>query len=200
MKTQDNSLESAAGQRFASEQPGSSSNSRENPQSQHDLANAQAHNAQVQATFSASNETILLRRALIDIEHRGELFTVRALIDPGSQRTFVSEKIRNRLQLHTRNARFDIIGIGGQTQKASKECDIGIYSHRYNIRFSINDIVLPKLTKHLPAVSFNIPNPVEFEEIDLADPAFNTAAQIDLILGNDSEPTIQYLVGYLVAQ
>ncbi|XP_075154865.1 uncharacterized protein LOC142228347 [Haematobia irritans] len=45
-------------------------------------------NVQVQANYSSGNETILLRTALVQIEHRGELFTIRALIDPGSQRTY----------------------------------------------------------------------------------------------------------------
>lgn len=41
--------------------------------------------SQVQANFSANNENILLRTALMQIECRGERFTIRALIDPGSQ-------------------------------------------------------------------------------------------------------------------
>lgn len=48
---------------------------------------------QVQVTFSAGSETILLRLALVVIEHQGDLFRIRVLIDPGSQRTLVYKKI-----------------------------------------------------------------------------------------------------------
>lgn len=73
---------------------------------------------QKQANCSTSNENILLRTFLMQIEYRGELFTIRALIDPGSQRTFLTERVRNRLQLHYQNSHFEIVGIGGQWKSA----------------------------------------------------------------------------------
>ncbi|XP_037827650.1 uncharacterized protein LOC119615720 [Lucilia sericata] len=141
----------------------------------------------IQANCSTSNENILLRTALMQIECRGELFTIRALIDPGSQRTFLTERIRNRLQLPYQNTHFEIVGIGGQKQTANKECEFTLYAKRTNIRIPIKAIVLPKVTKRLPACSFEIPNTKELENLDLADPTFNKTSQIDLILGNDYE-------------
>ncbi|XP_075150612.1 uncharacterized protein LOC142224708 [Haematobia irritans] len=108
-------------------------------------------NSQVQANCSFNNEIILLRTALVQMDLRGELFTVRALIDPGSQRTFVSERLMRLLNIPSRNAQFEIFGI------------VLLYT------------------------SFAIPTPHELEGIDLADPNFNKSAQIDLVLGNDSE-------------
>ncbi|XP_046810015.1 uncharacterized protein LOC124420599 [Lucilia cuprina] len=120
---------------------------------------------QVHVNCSTNNENILLRTALVQIEFRGERFTVRALIDPGSQRTFIAEKVRSRLQLPYQKSHFEIVDIGGQIQSASKEY----------------------LTKLLPTCSFEIPHSKEFEELDLADPTFNKSSQIDIILGNDYE-------------
>lgn len=146
------------------------------------------HSSQIQTNFSSNNdEPILLRTALVQIHLRGDLFPTRALIDPGSQRTFVSEKLRNLLKLPFRKSQFEIIGIGGKKQTASKECEITIVSTRQNFTFSINAIVLPKVTRNIPAYSFIISNPEELNELDLADPHFNQSSQIDLILGNDSE-------------
>ncbi|XP_059221362.1 uncharacterized protein LOC131995991 [Stomoxys calcitrans] len=141
----------------------------------------------VQANFSANNEMILLRTALVRIEHHGELFTLRALIDPGSQRTFITQRMQKRLQLPTTKAHFEIFGIGEQTQTSEKECQLVIVAEKYDVRFTVSAIVLPKVTKWLPSVSFEISNPSDLEELDLADPNFNKSAQIDLILGNDSE-------------
>lgn len=143
--------------------------------------------SQVQANFSSNNETILLRTALVQIESNGELFTIRALLDPGSQRTFLSERIRNVLRIPYRKSHFEIIGIGGSSQKAEKECELFLHSKRHNLRFPINAIVLPKLTRKLPSVSFDISLSPELQEIDLADPNFNKSSNIDLILGNDTE-------------
>ncbi|XP_059220581.1 uncharacterized protein LOC131995699 [Stomoxys calcitrans] len=143
--------------------------------------------SQIQVNFASSNETILLRTALVQIDLRGELFTARALIDAGSQRTFVTERLRSLLQIRYRSARFEIFGLGEKMQTSNKECEICLYSHRYNIRFSINAIVLPKLTQLLPAASFTISDPQGLSQLDLADPTFNKSAHVDLILGNDSE-------------
>ncbi|XP_075159812.1 uncharacterized protein LOC142232963 [Haematobia irritans] len=143
--------------------------------------------SRVDANFSQNCETILLRTALVQIEHRGELFTIRALIDPGSQRTFLSERIRCRLQIPYRKSRFEIGGIGGITQIADKECDLTLYSPKHNVRFSLSAIILPKVTRKLPSVSFKVPDGHDFLNLDLADPNFNISSNIDLILGNDSE-------------
>ncbi|XP_075162826.1 uncharacterized protein LOC142235455 [Haematobia irritans] len=144
-------------------------------------------NSQVHSNFASNDEVILLRTALVQIDIRGELFTARALIDPGSQRTFVTEKLMKLLRIPSKIAQFEIYGIGGKNQTANKECEICLYSYRYDLRFSVNAIVLPKVTQHLPAMSFTIPNSHRLEDIDLADPNFNKSAQIDLVLGNDSE-------------
>lgn len=135
------------------------SSSEENPDANHASTSFQSHISKVQANFSSNGNTILLRTALVQVEHQGDLFTIRALIDPGSQRTFLSNKVRYRLQLQSLESNFEIIGIGGQKQTASRECDLVLFSRRHNIRFTINAVVLPKLTHRLPATSFEIPTP-----------------------------------------
>ncbi|XP_075159324.1 uncharacterized protein LOC142232403 [Haematobia irritans] len=141
----------------------------------------------VEANFSQNTDTVLLRTALVHIEHKNELYTVRALIDPGSQRTFLSEKIRNLLQIPYRKSRFEIGGIGGMTQFSDKECDIVLFAQKHKVRFSVSAIVLSKVTRRLPAISFDKPNCPDLFKLDLADPNFNVSSNIDLILGNDSE-------------
>lgn len=82
----------------------------------------------------------------MQIEYRGKLFTIRALIDPGSQRTFLAERIRNRFQLPYRKSNFEIVGIGGQKQASTKECEYTLYAKRTNMRIPIRAIILPKVT------------------------------------------------------
>lgn len=47
--------------------------------------------------------------------------------------------------------------------------------------------MLPKVTKQLLACTFEVTHSAEIKKLDLADPTFNKASQIDLILGNDYE-------------
>lgn len=46
----------------------------------------------------------------MQIEHGKQLFTIRALIDPSSQRTFLAEEVENCLQLSYKKFHFEIIG------------------------------------------------------------------------------------------
>ncbi|XP_075163072.1 uncharacterized protein LOC142235697 [Haematobia irritans] len=166
---------------------GSNSTNRSDRGSSDNIPSTSKQVPKVHSNFASNGEVILLRTALVQIEIRGELFTARALIDPGSQRTFVSEKLMKLLQIPSKTAQFEIFGIGGKNQTANKECEICLYSYRFDLKFSVNAIVLPKVTQRLPAISFTIPNSQQLRDIDLADPYFNEAAQIDLVLGNDSE-------------
>ncbi|XP_065356147.1 uncharacterized protein LOC135950538 [Calliphora vicina] len=85
---------------------------------------------------------------------------------------------------------FEIIGIGGQKQTANKECELVLFAKRYDLRVPIKAIVLPKVTKRLPAHTFEIPDSTVLKELDLADPTINKSSQIDLILGNNYEYSI----------
>ncbi|XP_037816164.1 uncharacterized protein LOC119606677 [Lucilia sericata] len=154
---------------------------------QSDNVPSSSPNCQVQANFSSNNVNILLRTALVQIEHFGELFTVRALIDPGSQRTFLTERIRSLLKLPYQKAELEVVGIGGQVQSANKECEITLFAKRCNLKFTVNAIILPKVTERIPSISFELPNSSQISSLDLADPNFNHSSQIDLIIGNDSE-------------
>ncbi|XP_037806221.1 uncharacterized protein LOC119600196 [Lucilia sericata] len=160
-----------------------------NQKMDHNQNPSTSQNCQVQANFASNNENILLRTALVQIEHIGQLFTVRALIDPGSQRTFLFERVRSLLQLPYQKSYVEIVGIGGQLQSASKECNITIFAKRYNLKFSVNSIILPKLTKQIPTLSFEPFDSTQLSNIDLADPNFNQSTPIDLILVKPSENT-----------
>lgn len=63
-------------------------------------------------------------------------------------------------------------------------------SKKCKARFSISAIILTKVTKPVPALSFEISNPSDLEDLDLAEPYFNKSSQIDLILGNDADRII----------
>lgn len=144
-----------------------------------------SQNSQVHTNVAIDNNSILLRTALVHIEHMGQLFMVRALTDPASTRSFLSERIVQNLKIPTQNSYYDVSGVACMSRSATKECDLLLYSKKSNIRFPVNAIVLQKIAKPIPSSSFEIPQSSELLTLDLADPTFNKSSQIDIMLGND---------------
>ncbi|XP_017464592.1 PREDICTED: uncharacterized protein LOC108357996 [Rhagoletis zephyria] len=145
----------------------------------------------VKANFSTNNEKTLLPTAQVHIKHMGTLFTLRALIDQGSQKSFVSEKAQRRLQLPTYRENFSITGMGGTiVENANRVCQLTLFSKRCNISINTKAIVLQKLTSFLPSFQLHKPNLSEIKDLDLADPYFYTPGPIDLVIGSDLIPQI----------
>lgn len=77
-----------------------------NPSSTYASTSSKVQPPETQSHFCSNNDPILLRTAHGPIEIMGDLFTVRAVIDPGSHRTFLSEKIRFRLKIPSLRCRW----------------------------------------------------------------------------------------------
>ena len=161
----------------------------------------------VQSYMMASSSQVILPTALVQLECYSERYTFRALIDQGSQRSFVSEKVQTKLQLPTVQRVCHVSGMGGQvSQTSKKECFLTLVSPKNDFKTKFCAVVLPKLTNWLPAAPiFNL-DPTELLDLDLADPFFTTPGQIDLVLGADIIPQIlltgtkHSLYGSLLAQ
>ena len=82
----------------------------------------------IQSFAASSNSQVLLPTALVQIESLNERFTFRALIDQGSQRSFLSEKVRVKLQLPTIKRICHVSGMGQSSQISNKECIISLTS------------------------------------------------------------------------
>ncbi|XP_049301999.1 uncharacterized protein LOC125775426 [Bactrocera dorsalis] len=144
-----------------------------------------------QSLHSENHSRVLLPTAVVSIEHRGELFKLRALIDQGSQRSFIASRAQNRLQLPTKLDNFEITGMGGRVvQNSNKICPITLFSQKADKRIQAEAIVLPQLTNMLPSYHINSKHWQKVSHLKLADPNCNTPAQIDLLLGSDLIPQI----------
>ncbi|XP_049304008.1 uncharacterized protein LOC125776323 isoform X1 [Bactrocera dorsalis] len=144
-----------------------------------------------QTLHCENHSRVLLPTAVVSIEHRGELFILRALIDQGSQRSFIASRAQNRLQLPTKLANFEITGMGGRVvQNSNKICPITLFSPKADKHIQAEAIVLPQLTNMLPSYHINSNHWQKVSHLKLADPNCNTPAQIDLLLGSDLIPQI----------
>ncbi|XP_071055025.1 uncharacterized protein [Onthophagus taurus] len=129
--------------------------------------------------------TVLLATALVRVSSsRDDTIIVRALIDPGSEISFISESLVQRLKLSRRSANVPISGIGSQqTCISNGVVSVRLYSVIDSlISFTEEALILPKLTAYLPK-EHSTQLPVEFNNIPLADPEFTSFRKIELILG-----------------
>ncbi|XP_075150683.1 uncharacterized protein LOC142224783 [Haematobia irritans] len=162
----------------------------------------------IQTCFAAHSHNVLLGTAVVQVTHLGLKYFVRALIDSGSQGSFISERIFNILKLPFQAIEAEIAGLNGvTTAKASKLATFSI-SPRFdsNLEVSITALVVPRLSGDLPTTSVNPSILVDFPNMQLADPQFYESNRIDLLIGVDLfnnimlENVQRNICGSLVAQ
>ncbi|XP_059217730.1 uncharacterized protein LOC131997951 [Stomoxys calcitrans] len=145
----------------------------------------------VQLYFSDSGESTVLPTALVDIEHLGILFTIRVFIDQGSQESFISNRIINRLSIPTKKSFTRISGLGGAVlENSSKVCVITLKSRRSDYRLQASAIVVSSLNQLMPGIPTQISDWSSLNCLELADPNFSKPGQIDMLLGSDVLPSI----------
>ncbi|XP_052741090.1 uncharacterized protein LOC112045429 [Bicyclus anynana] len=138
------------------------------------------------AHFIKQPGQVLLATALVDVAWKNnKTHTYRALIDPGSQATFVTEDL-------VQSAGLKRIKINGLVSGLSEGSSVHVkYMVEFRIRsriephftLSVNAYVLKKITNHLPSQQCIVTNWPDLEQITLADPTFNMPNKVDLLLG-----------------
>ncbi|XP_075150473.1 uncharacterized protein LOC142224575 [Haematobia irritans] len=162
----------------------------------------------IQNCFATSSRHVLLGTAVVNIRVKGILYKARALLDPGSQASFISERLQRRLGLPTTRVNARISGLNnalaGLTQK---QCIFELTSGLdEDIKIEICGLVLPHLTGRLPSSSISLPERFSVGDIRLADPYFAKSDQVDILIGADVYPQVildgiqRNVLGSLVAQ
>lgn len=145
----------------------------------------------VQAHLLQNEGTTILPTALIDIFHAGELFTIRALLDAGSEKTFISKRIQQNLRLPVDNHHYKISGLGGTVVSNSNSlCYVNIKSKTTNFTIKLKAIVVSKLAHLLPSKRIKCECLPDMKDFNLADPNFFKPSPIDMIIGSDYIPSI----------
>lgn len=112
---------------------------------------------------------------------------IRALIDPGSELSFISEKVVLQLHLAGIFSKLPILGIGG----TPSGCTRGLVRANLPLIYSSSAItsisrhVMTHLTAWLPFTQFNDLTWPILKTINLADPNFFSPGLIDMIIGAD---------------
>lgn len=142
---------------------------------------ARTHAAQV-------GQTVLLATALVDLEaDNGHRVTVRALIDQGSDTTFVTENVAQQLRLPRHTVHVPITGMGGTSAGVAKSrVNLSVLSRMSNtFRLPVQALVFSKLTNLLPSHQVQWKDWTHLRDLQLADPNFDQPARIDVLFGAD---------------
>ncbi|XP_076686036.1 uncharacterized protein LOC143378082 [Andrena cerasifolii] len=134
--------------------------------------------------ISVGNSEILLSTARVKILDRlGRPHECRVLLDPGSQRNFITEGMANKLQLQRIEINLPILGVGQIRNCSHYYAQSRIISRVTSFSCEAEFLMLPTITSRLPAQTvnsnlLNIPS-----NVALADPEFNKSANIDALFG-----------------
>ncbi|XP_070141605.1 uncharacterized protein [Drosophila kikkawai] len=146
----------------------------------------------VQVCFASGSKAVLLGTALVDICHLGCTFQARALIDSGSEATFITERLFNLVKLPFKTIQAQVSGLN-QTiaAQSTKFCHFSIRApSRPGLQLETAAYVLPQLAGSLPSY----PVPPDFlkglPDIPLADPKFFESSHIDVLIGADILPSV----------
>ncbi|XP_055605651.1 uncharacterized protein LOC129753827 [Uranotaenia lowii] len=113
----------------------------------------------------------------------GNEHLARALLDSGSQSSFISDRLCQKLRLLRHRIDQPILGIGESPIRAVCSVTTEVRSRVDDFSIPLNCLVLKKLTADLPAVTITTANWQIPNDITLADPEYNISRKVDLIIG-----------------
>ncbi|XP_075158079.1 uncharacterized protein LOC142231352 [Haematobia irritans] len=146
---------------------------------------------EINTLFSQNESTTILPTARIFLEHCGELFAVRALLDAGSERSFISKRVQQRLAIPMETHNAQISGLGGTVVSSCKgKCILTVKAPKSDFKIIIKALVVSSLAHLLPSRPIKTTLLNKVKGLNLADPFFHKPAPIDMIIGSDYLPFI----------
>lgn len=137
-------------------------------------------NAQESSSYThlsnPSSDSVLLGTAYVNIPTiYGDLISFRALIDPGSQVSFITSKAAQQLQLKTMPTNTKIFGIGQTYSGTSTKCVHVNLQSTVDPSFSltIQCLTIPQITGTLPYASDTVTNMPHLRNLQLGDPTYH---------------------------
>ncbi|XP_012524163.1 uncharacterized protein LOC105829678 [Monomorium pharaonis] len=135
-----------------------------------------------------SRHQVLLATARLHVSSpRGNVIKTRALIDPGSETSLISERLVRRLKLDRLRSVVLLTGVGAQSsQKTKGMVQLKIKPHfRSNYEATIFAYILTNITSQIPSTNLTSKSWAHLEGLQLADTHFSTPGPIEMLLGAD---------------
>ncbi|KAL0859308.1 hypothetical protein ABMA27_011110 [Loxostege sticticalis] len=131
-----------------------------------------------------SQRNVLLSTAVVRVvSDKGKRCNARVLLDSGSTAHFITNSLCDKLGLSRVDISSKVTGINNQCSNSAQSCNLTIESSYNDYTINLNCLILPEITRRLPASYINvecIPIPTG---LFMADPSFNIPSEIDILLG-----------------
>lgn len=146
----------------------------------------QIDNSRVISMSAVSSNPALLSTALVEVTNNDKKYTLRALLDSGSQSSFITEAARAKIGATSIKEQLKCIsGLNNATLNITEHCKLKIKSLHNSFTAPVKCYVLPMITDRLPQMDIKVNELNIPTSIILADPTFYMSGEIDLLLGAD---------------
>lgn len=150
-----------------------------------------ATNSLVSCFNSGGNQQLKLTKgilptAIINVKDKyGNDQQVRMLLDTASDMSLISEECMQRLNIPRQNARIQVSGIAESEAGITRGNASLKLSSRFNSTpiLELNVLIMKKLTKPVPSHEFQYEHWNLIKNLQLADPRFDKASNVDIIVG-----------------
>ncbi|XP_075158171.1 uncharacterized protein LOC142231448 [Haematobia irritans] len=133
---------------------------------------------------SSSSGSVLLATAIILVKNKnGNFVPCRAILDSASQINLVANRLVKRLGMNCKRIAATISGIGDGSLEVDKSVDMRIKSRIGDFTTILSAMVVPTITDYQPSINLNALDWNMPKNINLADPAFDKAGAIDMLIG-----------------
>lgn len=133
---------------------------------------------------ATSTSVTMLSTAVVHLlDRKGNKVDCRALLDPGSESSFITNSMCNKLGITLRSINHTIVGITQGSSHVSKIANVSIHSKFNAFAANLDCLVLPLITASYPRISLKLSDIKIPENLKLADPEFYKAKSVDLLIG-----------------
>lgn len=134
-----------------------------------------------------SSFIVLLATAMVDVlDIYGKPRRFRAMLDSGSQASFVSRRCSEMLGLPQSRLSLEIKGLGNTSSKAHSSMELSVCPiGKANPNIQVDAIIIPRICDMMPSSRVSRYNWAHISNIKLADPNFHLPQEVDILLGSD---------------
>lgn len=112
-------------------------------------------------------------------------YLAKALLDSGSQSSFLSEKMLKKMNLYTSKTNVPIYGINNSITNTLKVCDLRVKSRLNNFCLDVSCLVIAQITNILPSSEVDVSQITLPSNVQLADSSFFRPSEVHILLGAD---------------
>ncbi|KAG5869691.1 hypothetical protein JTB14_025718 [Gonioctena quinquepunctata] len=130
-------------------------------------------------------QTILSTARVLISDNFDQFHSVRALLDCGSQTSFITEQLQRKLNVISHATNLAIYGITNNISSVKGKCNVALKSQVNQFSIDSTCYILPEITSRMPSIAMKAEILKIQYHIVLADPEFHRPGPVDMLIGAD---------------